>query len=465
MDILEKILKLNQQTLHIKKGSKILVGLSGGADSTALICALLELKSILDISVIALHVNHGIRGKEADRDEDFARNLCRSKNVEFFCVKTDIPSLCKQSGNSTELEARLQRYAAFEKLADEQKADYIATAHNKNDLCETMLFNLVRGSMLKGLCSVPPKRGNIIRPLLYCSRDEIEKYLEKINQEYVTDSTNSDTVYSRNLLRHKVLPILHKLNPSLCDTLSRTAAGLRRDSDFLFDLANNNLNDNTEILCELHPSVCSRVIYLLHREKFGTDICEISNAHIEKIMELIYAHGKEEGYRAKVCLHGKNFAVIKKRKLIFCRESENTCCTAQNFNITLKKGENLIPNTGFMIFVGEKQEKVQVNQIIYNLLNKIELHNDIIKGNLFVRNRAFGDSYKTLGMTKSLKKLLNEKKIPPEQREGLPILCDNDGIIYVPYCTVADRFSFHNTNNTNNEKTCIYFYETKNELE
>lgn len=465
MKLLDKIIQLNNNTLHIEKGSKILVGLSGGADSTALVCALKELEEKLDITLCAVHVNHMIRQGEADRDQQFSEQLCKSKGIPFYCKKIDIPALCEKSGNSTELEARIRRYEAFEQLAKQVGADYIATAHNKNDLCETMIFNLVRGCSLKGLTSVPAKRDNIIRPLLNCSREEIENYLKQSGQDFVTDSTNFDTIYSRNHIRHKVMPALLKINPSLNDTLFKSSLRFKQDNDFLYDLARQHLNNNTAALCELAYPVCSRVVCLLYQNTFGQNAGELGSVHIEKIVSLIYEHGKQKGYRACVCLSQKKYAVIDSGKLIFCNKFDNTANSTHEFNISLKKGENIIEGTDFLIFVSRDGQKPKTDLRIYNLLNIIELSDDIIKGNLFVRSRKNADSYKTCGMTKSLKKLFNDKKIPLAKRNLIPILCDDEGIIYVPCFTVADRFSNKNKQESLTQKTVIYFYETKKELE
>ena len=173
------------------KGERLLVGLSGGADSAALLLCLNE----LGYDVSACHVNHCIRGEEADRDQHFCERLCEGLGIGITVRRVDVPAYCRANPVSEEEGARLLRYNALQEIS----ADKICTAHNLDDCLETTLFNLARGSGLKGIASIPPVRGNIIRPLIECSREEIEAYLAERGQNFVTDSTNLLDEYSRKL--------------------------------------------------------------------------------------------------------------------------------------------------------------------------------------------------------------------------------------------------------------------------
>ena len=215
-------------------GGSVVVGLSGGADS---VCLLLVLKR-LGYEVHALHVNHMIRGGEADRDESFVRELCEREGIELTVVRKDVPALAKELHMSEEEAGRHIRYEAFEELATQLggsgKAVKIAVAHNKNDLAETVIYNMIRGSSLQGIAGIRPVRGRIIRPLLMTKRTEIENYLSSIDQEFITDSTNLKTDYTRNRIRLEVLPILEELNDGAVDHLAAAsidALKLRDDMD------------------------------------------------------------------------------------------------------------------------------------------------------------------------------------------------------------------------------------------
>jgi len=191
-DVLEKIQRADRNFSLFDGCKKVLAALSGGADSCCLLLALSKLGEKYGFSLCALHVNHMIRGDEADRDESFARELCETAGCEFFCEKVDIPSLAKERGVSLELCARDVRYSLFEEYCTKYGFDAVAVAHNSGDNAETVLFNLTRGSSIKGLCGIPPKRklgdsAKIIRPLIYVTRHEIEAFLKEEGASFVTD--------------------------------------------------------------------------------------------------------------------------------------------------------------------------------------------------------------------------------------------------------------------------------------
>lgn len=250
-NVLEKAMALVERYNMLEKGDKVIVGLSGGADSTALLLSLCELKTEYDLEIIAAHLNHGIRGAEADRDEAFCKDLCAKLGVQIYAFHLDVPSLAKERGVSEEVAGRDARYEFFTGLAGEHGK--VATAHNAQDTVETMLLNLCRGTGLKGLTGIPPTRtithrgchGSadvmVIRPLLLCTREEIEEYLAKKGQDYVTDSTNLGDEYTRNRIRHNVIPELTSVNENAVGNITRCLSTLKEDSDFLESLADELL--------------------------------------------------------------------------------------------------------------------------------------------------------------------------------------------------------------------------------
>ncbi|MBQ2387863.1 MAG: tRNA lysidine(34) synthetase TilS [Clostridia bacterium] len=216
----------------LKTGDRVTVALSGGADSTALLYGLLALREKFDLTVTAAHVNHMLRGEESDRDERFVRDLCEKLGVALSVGKFDIPALRKK-GESGEECARRVRYAFLAEVADGK----IATAHTADDNAETVLFNLIRGAGITGACGIPVKRDNIIRPLILCSRKDIENYCEKNGISFVTDSSNLTDDYTRNRIRHKIIPEMKEINPSLCDGVSRFSETLRDADELILSLA------------------------------------------------------------------------------------------------------------------------------------------------------------------------------------------------------------------------------------
>lgn len=230
----------------------VCAALSGGADSVSLLRALCELSGGLGLEITACHLNHGLRGEESDSDERFCRELCERLGVSLYAKKINVSELV-QKHESIEEAARRVRYAFFEEALEHFGGNSVlATAHNANDNAETVLLNLTRGTGLLGLCGIPPVRElgmsgkRVIRPLLYCTRVEIEEYLRTLGQNFVTDKTNLSEDYTRNKLRRRVLPELEALNPSVVGGIGRMTDNLRADSDFLEALADKALIETRE---------------------------------------------------------------------------------------------------------------------------------------------------------------------------------------------------------------------------
>lgn len=212
------IATLKQNLRRSPLGETAIVGLSGGADSVALLLGLLELGQRVE----AAHCNFHLRGAEADADERFVRELCGQVGVTLHCVGFDTVGYARQHKVSIEMAARELRYDYFERLRRERGATTIAVAHHRDDNVETLLLNLVRGSGLRGLCGMRWRNGYVVRPMLNIPRHEVERYLVRRNQAYRTDSTNIDTRYRRNKVRHELLPLLRELNPNIDATLEAT---------------------------------------------------------------------------------------------------------------------------------------------------------------------------------------------------------------------------------------------------
>ena len=206
-----KVLQAINEYKMLEDTNEIVVGFSGGADSICLLHILDSIKNLFSVSVRAVHVNHGIRGDEADSDQEFTERFCNEHNIHIDTFRYNCIEEALKNKESIEECGRRLRYQAFDSVCG--KKTKIATAHNANDNAETIIFNITRGSSVKGLCGIPFVRDNIIRPLLYCSRKEIEGYCEENYLTYVTDSTNADTDYTRNKIRHLILPVLEEIKP------------------------------------------------------------------------------------------------------------------------------------------------------------------------------------------------------------------------------------------------------------
>ncbi|MDR1754881.1 MAG: tRNA lysidine(34) synthetase TilS [Eubacterium sp.] len=291
----------------LERGGAVTVALSGGADSVSLLHALKRLCTGLGLVVKACHLNHKLRGEESERDERFVRHLCEEYNVPLTVKSSDVAAL-KQKHQSIEEIARNERYSFFDE-AVLISGGKIATAHTADDNAETVLFNLVRGSALKGLCGIPPVRGNIIRPLIFCGRAEVEQYCRENNLEYVTDSTNLLDEYTRNRIRNNIIPLLRGINPAVLDAVNRMTDELRRDEEFIagfaaetLSKANENDKYSAEILNTVPSPVLNRIIAII-----------LSQNNISPSKLLIYGIRDilADG-RGKINIKKDVFAIVKK---------------------------------------------------------------------------------------------------------------------------------------------------------
>ncbi len=392
----------------IEKGDTVTVALSGGADSVALLYSLYSLRDILGISVNAAHLNHSIRGEEAQRDADFVKTFCEKLGITLFYEKADVPQYAKEKGMSLELAAREVRYEFLKRAA----IGKIATAHTASDNLETMIFNLTRGTSLKGLCGIPIKRGNVIRPLIACTRQDIEQYCKNNNLSFVTDSTNLSDDYSRNKIRHNVIPILKEINCSVEETALRTSRSLIEDSLYLDNEAEQVLYKNYEEYLDVSgfenvsPVIGKRVIKKYFEILFPN--ISLDNRHINDIYS-ICLQGK-----GKINLPSNIFAIVSEGKLNFTDFAEKEI---------------------------EFAVKITEIQNVNNLFSNSEIDCDKIVGKWILRTRNEGDKIRlqNRGVTKTLKKLFTEKKIDENLRNKIPVISDDTGVIWVYGFGVAER--------------------------
>ncbi len=456
----EKIDRANTDFCLFEGCEKILVGLSGGADSTSLLLVLKELSEKYSFTLYALHVNHMIRGEEADRDEEFARVLCKKLGVEFFCERVDVPSLSKESGTSLELCARNERYRAFEKICKKYGISHVATAHNACDNAETLVFNLVRGTGLKGLCGIPPKRSlcdgvTVIRPLIYSQRHEIEEYLAAMNQDYVTDSTNCDTDYTRNYIRNEIMPLLRNINPSVESALARTSGLCRKDEEYLSDMANENLTDDIGKLSKLHESILSRVVIKLFAKHSDEILPEM---HTKQLLEKIYAY---DGKKTCVSLPDGFCARLSRGKLGFEKDDRGK---AKTLDFDVEAGEGTVffeenPYALYISFDGNKDipKTLENNEIVYKKYTEDYLYFDTIPRVLRVRNRQIGDKILSGRMNKSVKRLFVSSDFSEKERYMLPFVCLNEEILLIPSVATNDVCK---KNDERNVKVTVALYRT-----
>ena len=233
LDIVEeKFLNTVRDYNLIESGDVIVVGVSGGPDSITLLTCLNKYKEKFNYKIIVAHINHLIR-KDSKEDEQFVENYCKKNNIPVFIKRAKVEEIAKKQKRGTEETGRKIRYDFFNEVLEKNNANKIAIAHNMNDNAETMILNLIRGTGLQGLEGIRPRNNNIIRPLINCKREEIESYCKKNNLNPRIDSTNSENIYRRNIIRNKILPSLKEINPNIVETLSRTTKIIRENNTYI----------------------------------------------------------------------------------------------------------------------------------------------------------------------------------------------------------------------------------------
>lgn len=401
-------------------GDRVVVGLSGGADSMCLTLLLLESADELGITVECAHVNHCIRGAEADSDEEYVRNFCQAKGISLHVKRADIPKIAKETGESTELCARKVRYEFFDSL----KADKIATAHTGSDRVETMLMNLSRGCALNGLCSIPPVRGNIVRPLINFTREDTENYCRENLVEFVTDSTNLSVDYTRNKFRHTVISELKNINPSFEKNALRCLDSINTDNDFLDSYISKTVgectNDDRSLnLCKLQ-SVDKRMIPRIIAMYIGMNCnSDFEKRHIEEIETKLYS-------TFCVTLPGK--ITVKGDKKRLWLENEKNDIEVPFKDICFS------PEPQFVYKNGKKKLSVYFSQhVVADGENVFVADANKISEMLCLRTRKAGDKI-FIGKrrcSKTLKKLFTEDKVELAERNRLLILSDENGLIFL----------------------------------
>jgi len=417
----------NQQMLP-PEGGGILCAVSGGADSMSLLSLLRAILPPLGIRLAAAHYNHRLRGDESNRDDMFVRSFCVGNAIDFFVGGADVAALAGANGLGIEEMAREARYAFLSETAQKNGLDRIATAHNADDNLETIIFNLARGTGLRGLAGIPPVRDNIIRPLLPVSREEVEAYVLENEIAYVTDSSNLSDEYSRNKIRHTVIPLLKEINPAAVGNAFRAAHLIRGDDEYLQSLADEFISAHSSgrrlpaaALAALPRPVAARVVRSMTERSLG-------ETHVSAVLGLC----AEDSPSASCDLPGIRVS----------REYEYIVFGGGGTGIILPG--IITPGDNFSLYTGGPRitcKIVRVPPDIHSSLNIFYFKPDSICGRISVRSRQSGDSIKLRGrgVTKTLHKLFIEAKIPREARGLVPVLSDERGLLAVGGFGIAEH--------------------------
>ena len=449
----------------IDEGDKILVGVSGGADSVCLLHCLSRVASELNFSLGAMHVNHCIRGEEADRDMNFVRKLCTEMKIEIYIEKVDVPNLAKVENLSVEAAGRLARYRAFHKICQDYGFNKIATAHNRDDQAETVLMRIIRGTGIDGLSGIQYKRPDgVIRPILDIERKDIEKYLSENDMDFCSDSTNKDNNYTRNNIRNVLLPMIrNEFNPNINAALSNLAETSSQDGSFingyserLYNRINGPIKNkkptvlDIESLKLLEESIKVRVIKCALSEVMGKGY-KIEKIHVDSIINLL---DKETGARTE--LPKDLIVVVRYGWLVFEKEDnlpENFYADKIHYEVEIGRIYD-VAEYNISVKLTDPNVKIESNQLMLD-------YDKLTDKKLYIRFRRKGDKIAVFsdGRTKKLKSLLIDLKIPRNKRDEIPLLCCDDEVIAVIGYRCAEPYK----KNKNTKSGLVVTYDEKHE--
>ena len=448
MDLLSRVLRTVRMHRMVSHGGRVLVALSGGADSIAMLHLLRELETTGALTIAGVaHFNHRLRGAAADADERFCRDVAASLDLPIDLDSTDVRALAAADGRSLEDAARTARYAFLEAAADRLEAEAIAVGHSVEDQAETFLLRLLRGAGPRGLAGIRPRTGRVVRPLIEISRQELRDYVQERHFVFREDQSNADLSIARNAVRHRLLPVLQEFSPSVADVLAREADIAREDEDFLsqtaIDLASSIVLDTKhgiEVEIEgvraLHPALASRVVReALDRaapgQFFGRD-------HIRSTLTLMAA--PVNGTGAALSLPGLS---VRREggRLVFGGSRREPFSNSFQFPLSIP-GEVALPGWT----VSAQAESETGNRSFSAAAVSVAA---VMKLPLVVRSRKPGDRFRPLGMGgqgRKLQDFLVDRKVSRSERDTLPLVVDSDDrIVWVVGQSVAEDFRVTDT--------------------
>ncbi len=437
----QNIIKFIDRESLIENRDKVLIALSGGPDSVFLLHFLYKNLTRLGIELFACHVNHNLRGKDSDADELFCKKTCDELGVKYFSASVDVKSVAKKNKLSIEEAARDLRYDEFNRIAEENKLNKIATAHNKNDNAETVLLNLFKGTGLSGLSGIPIKRDNIIRPLLCLNKIEILEYLKENEIEYRIDRSNLQNDFKRNFIRNELVPKIEKeINPSLNEALFNSSQIFR----------------NSDVVLKKHIETISEKYFSQTANSLEVDLKLIDDLGIEILGEalkfnlenhfnysftyddLLKLRDLSENQTGKRVILNKNIEAFKERGSIIFVRSE----------LSPEKSESILKVGHQVSFAGQTFGIEKIDNFSIHDINN-EKYSEYICGDDFeeefvIRRWRNGDKFKPLGMNnfKKVSDFLNEQHVPANQKKKQLLLINRNNIVWVIGLRIDNRIKY-----------------------
>ncbi len=427
-----KVLNTIKKHNMIEFGDRVVVGLSGGADSCSLLLALSKIKKEFNISLVAAHLNHGIRGSEANKDMDFSINFAKSLGIECITKTVSVPEYAKEHKLSEETAGRKLRYSFFDMLCTKYNCNKIAVAHNLNDRAETILLNMLRGTGSNGIEGIKPVNNNVVRPLIDCTREEIESYCNENDVLYVTDSTNAQDIYARNLIRNQVIRSMSEINSNAIGNIIRFSDIILCECDYInieaqkYILKQNsgvsiNKNDFLGAHIALRRRILINAIYAVGRTTHN-----ISLTQIDSVCKSI-ATSKE------FAIGNDIFVYATHDKIIVTTSKPDTSDYSYKISVP---GNVIIKETGITYRFELSKEYKKEKDTIYLSLDNINTDN------LVIRTKNDGDTFIPSGMTgsKKLKKFYIDSKINLHHKNFFPVIATEKEILAVIPLRVSEKY-------------------------
>lgn len=410
----------------IEDGDGIVIALSGGPDSVAMLYSLYLLKEELGIRLVAVHLNHMFRGDNSDGDESYVIDLCKSLGIDVRTFRTDVSLLAKEKSMSFEEAGRYERYRLFNEVMNEFAYNKIAVAQNSNDQAETVLMRMIRGTGITGLKGISYIRDDyIIRPILDVDRKIIEGFCEKHKLNPRVDHTNFEDVYFRNKVRLKLLPLLKdEFSVAINESLIRTSRLASDDDDYL------NLEANKAI----------DTLFELNEDEYFIDVDRFNELHISIKRRIV----RNLVLRVTGKLNDLSFGLTSELLIMFDRKTHGSMILWNDVEfkvsyskIIVKKSNCKKHNWKFSYDVYERGNV----DISSKDTNSVYLDFDAVVGEIYLRYRKNGDKFSPIGLSgsKKLKDYFIDKKIPKDKRDDIPLLCDNEGILWIAGQTIDNR--------------------------
>lgn len=447
---MKRIEKFIQKYHMLTCGDRVIAGVSGGADSVCLFLMLLELREKIGFDLIVVHVHHGLRGEAADQDQQFVEALCEQHRIPLEIFRVNLESIAKKRKQSLEEAGRMVRREAFDSVCKKYGGNKIALAHHQNDNAETLLWNLSRGTGLDGLGGIRPVNGKFIRPLLCMNRKEIEEYLAKRKQSYCIDETNAETDYTRNKLRHLVLPILEEqVNSAAVRHMNETMEQIWELQEYMQEQVEaayqECVQEHFEKACwiqiqqksfETFSELIKKMVIRKGMEQVGGKKRDLSHKHVDMMMELM---NKQVGRTLDLPyeMHAKrNYEGVRlEKQRTYSSGEEKKAGIIQECMAELNiPGETILADRNLKLRckILEKPKNLSIKDIPQKIYTKW-FDYGIIKSSLYIRTRQAGDTIviDEKGHQKKLKNWFVDEKIPKEVRDSQLLLAENNEILWV----------------------------------